>query len=135
MERSLVLIKPDAVEKNLIGKIISYYEKEELKITALKMQKVNNELAEKHYSEHKGKPFYSELIEFITRSPLCAMIIEGENAVEKIREINGSTNPIEAQYGTIRRAFASSKTENCVHSSDSLDSAVREIELWFPELK
>ena len=134
MDRSLVLIKPDAVERNLIGKIISCYENKGLKIVALKMEKASKEVAEKHYAEHKEKVFYDELINFITRSPLCVMIIEGDNAIETIREINGSTNPLEAKYGTIRRAFAVNKTENCVHASDSLDSAKREIDTWFPEL-
>ena len=134
MERSLVLIKPDAVERNLIGRIITCYENNGLKIVALKMGKASKEVAEKHYAEHKEKVFYNELINFITRSPLCAMIIEGENAIEKIRNINGSANPSEAKYGTIRKAFASNKTENCVHASDSLESAKREISIWFPEL-
>lgn len=133
MEKSLVLIKPDAVEKNLIGQIINYYEKNGLKVAALKMEKASEEVAEKHYAEHKGKPFYNDLINFITRSPLCALIIEGENAIERVRKINGATNPLEAEEGTIRRAFASSKSENCVHASDSKESAIREIGIWFPE--
>lgn len=134
LEKSLVLIKPDAVEKNIIGEIISYYENAELKVTALKMERVTKDLAEKHYAEHKGKPFYKDLIEFITRSPLCAIIIEGDNAIEKIRKLNGATNPSEAKEGTIRRAFATSKSENCVHASDSLESANRELSIWFPEV-
>ena len=134
MEKSLVLIKPDAVEKNLIGQIISYYEKAGLKIAALKMVNVTEDVAGKHYEEHKDKPFYGELIKFITRSPLCALVIEGEDAITKVRKINGATNPSEAEEGTIRNAFATSKSENCVHASDSQESALRELNIWFPEL-
>lgn len=135
MERSLVLIKPDAVEENLIGEILSYYEKAGLKIVALKMIQVTEEIAGEHYAEHKCKPFYRELVEYITRSPICALIIEGDNAVARIRNINGATNPKEAKEGTIRRNFAKSKAENCVHASDSLESARREMDIWFPEMK
>lgn len=134
MEKSLVLIKPDAVEKNLIGKIISFYENEGLKIVALRMEKVSEEFASNHYFEHKGKSFYDELLEFITRSPLCALVIEGQGAIQKIRKINGATNPEKAEEGTIRKLYALDKGENCVHSSDSIESAIREIKLWFPEL-
>ena len=134
LEKSLVLIKPDAVEKDIIGEIISYYEKAGLKIVALKMERANEELAEKHYAEHKGKPFYEGLIKFITRSPLCALIVEGDNAIESVRKINGATNPNEAEDGTIRKAFATSKSENCVHASDSVESANRELAIWFPEV-
>nr|WP_207720452.1 nucleoside-diphosphate kinase [Clostridium gasigenes] len=134
MEKSLVLIKPDAVEKNLIGKIISFYENEGLKIVELRMQKVSEGFASKHYAEHKGKSFYEELIKFITRSPLCALVVEGEGAIQKVRKINGATNPEKAEEGTIRRLYALDKSKNCVHSSDSTESAIREINLWFPEL-
>lgn len=131
MEKSLVLIKPDAVERNIIGEIISRYEENDLKIVDLKMKKISKEFAYKHYEEHIGKGFFKELIEFITRSSLCALILEGENAIEKVRGINGSTNPKEAKEGTIRNLYAKNKTENCVHASDSRDSAKREINLWF----
>lgn len=131
MEKSLVLIKPDAVEKNIIGKIINMYEVNDLKVVDLKMQKIDKALAIKHYEEHIGKEFFEPLIKFITRGPLCALIIEGENAIEKIRKINGSTNPEVAEEGTIRKLYASSNSENCVHASDSLESAEREISLWF----
>lgn len=134
MEKSLVLIKPDAVEKNVIGEIISYYEKAGLRIAALKMEKAKEEVVEKHYAEHKGKPFYEDLIKFITRSPLCALIVEGENTIERVRSINGATNPAEAKEGTIRSKYSTNKTENCVHASDSLESATREMSIWFPEL-
>ena len=127
LEKSLVLIKPDAVEKDIIGEIISYYEKAGLKIVALKMERANEELAENHYAEHKGKPFYEGLIKFITRSPLCALIVEGDNAIESVRKMK-------AEDGTIRKAFATSKSENCVHASDSVESANRELAIWFPEV-
>lgn len=135
MEKTLVLIKPDAVEKNIIGKIISAYEESGLKIIALKMEKVDKGLAELHYAEHKGKSFYNDLIEFITRSPLCALIVEGDNCIEKVRQINGATNPKEQKEGTIRKKYAKGITENCVHSSDSLESSKREIEIWFHNFK
>lgn len=134
MEKSLVLIKPDAVEKSLIGKIINHYESEGLKILALKMEMITEEFAARHYAEHKGKIFYDPLIEFITRSPLCALVLEGDNAIHKVREINGATNPENADDGTIRKLYAASNRENCVHSSDSVESATREISLWFPNL-
>lgn len=133
MEKSLALIKPDAVEKNLIGEIIKRYEKKGLKIIGLKMTKVSTEFAGIHYSELKGKVFYKELIDFITRGPLCAIILEGDNAVNTIRQINGETDPLMARDGTIRKDFGSDKTENCVHASDSKETAEHEIALWFPE--
>ncbi|KGM94558.1 nucleoside diphosphate kinase [Clostridium novyi A str. 4552] len=131
MEKSLVLIKPDAVERNIIGEIISFYEKQNLKITALRMLKATREIAAEHYAEHKGKPYYEELIEFITRSPLCAMVVEGENAIATVRKTNGNTDPSKADKNTIRGTFGISKTENSVHSSDSPDNAEKEIKLWF----
>ncbi|GAA0077806.1 nucleoside-diphosphate kinase [Clostridium sp. CTA-5] len=134
MEKSMVLIKPDGVERNIIGNIISCYEANGLKIVHLKLMQATREIAEKHYSQHKGKDFYEELITFITRSPLCAIILQGEDAVAKVRKINGATSPDDAEEGTIRHRYARSKTENCVHASDTLDSAKEEIELWFPEL-
>lgn len=134
MEKSLVLIKPDAVERNIIGEIISRYEENDLKIVDLKMKKISKEFAYKHYEEHIGKGFFKELIEFITRSSLCALILEGENAIERIRGINGSSKLENAKEGTIRKLYATSSTENCVHASDSQESAKREINLWFGEI-
>lgn len=131
IEKSFVLIKPDAVERNLIGKILDCYESNNLKIVSMKLFKVDKSLAEKHYEEHKEKVFYDNLIKYITRSPLCAVILEGENAVEEVRRINGATDPEKAEEGTIRKRFAVNKTENSVHSSDSKSSAEREIALWF----
>lgn len=134
MERTLVLIKPDGVERRLIGQIISIYEKKGLDITALKFIKPSKEIAEKHYTEHKDKPFFKELVTFITRGKVCAMIIQGDNVVKMVRKINGATDPAEAELGTIRGQFALSKSENIVHASDSVESAEREIKIWFPEL-
>ena len=135
IERSVVLIKPDGVERNIIGNIISCYEDNGLKIVELKLMKATREIAEKHYCQHKGKDFYEELITFITRSPLCAIILQGEDAVARIRSINGATSPTDAAEGTIRHRYARSKTENCVHASDTVESAKEEIALWFPEVK
>lgn len=133
MEKTLVLIKPDAVKRRLIGQIISIYETKGLNITALKMVKPSKELVEEHYSEHKDKPFFKELVDFLTGGNVCALIIEGEKAIETVRKINGATDPADAEMGTIRGRFALSKSENVVHASDSADSAEREIRIWFPE--
>ncbi|MPQ44378.1 nucleoside-diphosphate kinase [Clostridium tarantellae] len=134
VEKSLVIIKPDAVERNLVGKILEVYENEGLKISKMKMEKVEKKIAEKHYEEHKNKVFYEELIKYITRSPLVVLVLEGKDAINKVRALNGNTNPENAQFGTIRKRFALSKTENSVHSSDCVESANREIVLWFPSL-
>ncbi|MFL0197444.1 nucleoside-diphosphate kinase [Clostridium sp. WILCCON 0269] len=131
MEKTLVLIKPDAMERKLMGEIISIYEKKGLHIAALKLIKPSIEVAKKHYSGHKSKPFFQELIDFITRGEICALIIEADNAIELVRKINGATDPLDAEAGTIRGQFGISKSENAVHSSDSLESAKREIEIWF----
>lgn len=135
IERSVVLIKPDGVERNIIGNILSCYEANGLKIVELKLMRATREIAEKHYSQHKGKDFYEELIAFITRSPLCAVILKGEDAVARIRKINGATSPTDAEEGSIRHRYARSKTENCVHASDTVESAKEEIALWFPEVE
>lgn len=134
MEKSLVLIKPDAVERNLIGKIINHYEDKGLKIIKLRMGTISENFAGNHYYEHKDKGFYPDLIKFITRNKLCALVIEGDNAIQIIRDINGATDPEKAEEGTIRKLYALNQQENCVHASDSIESATREIELWFPEL-
>jgi len=133
MEKSLVLIKPDGVERKLIGEIIAMYEKKGLNITALKMVQPSREIAETHYAEHRDKPFFNELVTYLTRGKVVAMIIEGDNAVKIVRKINGATDPAEAELGTIRGKYALTKAENIVHASDSVESAVREIKLWFPE--
>ncbi|WP_315081606.1 nucleoside-diphosphate kinase [uncultured Clostridium sp.] len=133
-EKTMVLIKPDGVKRNIIGNIISCYEANGLKVVEIKMMKATREIAEQHYSQHKGKDFYEELIEFITGSPLCAMILTGEDAINKVRKINGATSPDDAAEGTIRHRYARSKTENCVHASDNAESAEEELKLWFPEV-
>lgn len=131
MEKSLVIIKPDAVERNLIGDIIKIYESNKLKVIDMKMLTATKNLAQEHYAEHNGRPYFNDLISYITRSPIVVMILEGENAISKIREINGATkNPSD---GTIRKLFALSTTENSVHASDSSDSAKREIDIWFKQ--
>ncbi len=133
MERTLVLIKPDAVKRKLIGEIISIYERKNLNIVELKMTKADRTMAEKHYVEHKGREYYESLIEFITEDKLCALIIEGEDAIQLVRKINGNKNPLEADLGSIRGKFASETTKNMVHASDSKETAEREIGIWFPE--
>ncbi len=134
-EQSLVIIKPDAVRRKLIGKILNRFESKGLIIKKLNMIQIPKKLAEKHYAEHKGKDFYPNLIEFITSGNAVVMIMEGENAISYIREIVGATNPAEAKQGTIRGDFkeepVKSVTENMVHASDSKSSAEREIELFF----
>ncbi|MBT96206.1 MAG: nucleoside-diphosphate kinase [Acidimicrobiaceae bacterium] len=132
MNKTLVLCKPDAVERNLIGEIITRFEKKGLTISALQMLIIGPELAEKHYAEHVGKPFYNDLVEFIGRSPAVAMIIEGpENTWEIVRKMMGATNAAQAEPGTIRGDFSALFTENLVHGSDSAESAEREIAIFF----
>lgn len=131
MEKTLVLIKPDAVERNLIGKILNEYEKNDLKVIDLKLMVVPKDIARKHYAEHEGKPFFDNLISYITRGPLVALVLEGENAVKKARTLNGKTDPKFSEKNTIRALYGKSLSENSVHSSDSKESAKREIDLWF----
>lgn len=134
MERTLILIKPDAMERRLMGEIISIYEKKGLHISALKIIKPTKEIAKKHYAEHEGKPFFEDLVNTITRGEVCALVLEGDNVVALARKINGATNPLNAEMGTIRGRFALSIGENTVHSSDSPESGEREIKIWFPEI-
>lgn len=131
MEKTLVLIKPDAVERKLIGKIISLYEERDLKVTAMRMLHADPEIVKRHYEEHIGRSYFDHLMNYITRSPLVALVLEGENAIALAREINGKTDPAEAAEGTIRRLYGQTKTYNTVHASDSTESAAREIEIWF----
>ncbi|QZY57261.1 nucleoside-diphosphate kinase [Crassaminicella profunda] len=131
MERILVIIKPDGVERGLIGEIISRYEKKGLNIVECKMIKADREILEKHYIEHKGKFFYEDLITYMMRGKVLVMILEGNNVIQLIRKMHGSTNPLDAEVGTIRGDFANRKTENIVHASDSKESAEREIAIWF----
>jgi len=131
IERTLVLIKPDGVQRGLIGEIISRFEKKGLKIVAMKLIKPERELAEKHYAIHKGKPFFEPTVEYITSSPLVAMILEGKNVINIVRKMMGKTNPQEAQPGTIRGDFAQDIGRNIIHGSDSKENAEYEIKLWF----
>lgn len=134
MERTLILIKPDAMGKKLMGEIISIYEKKGLHIAALKIIKPSLEIAQTHYAEHKEKPFFQGLVDFITSGEVCAIVAAGEQAIEIVRKINGATDPLKAEAGSIRGRFAVSMSENTVHASDSAANAEREIQIWFPEL-
>ncbi len=131
MERTFVIIKPDGVKRGLIGEVISRYERKDLKIVECKMLNADRATLEEHYIEHKEKPFYEELISYMMQGSILAMIVEGNNAIKLVRNINGKTNPAEAEPGTIRGDFANKMTENIVHASDSLESAEREISIWF----
>jgi nucleoside-diphosphate kinase len=133
-DRTLILVKPDAFERRLTGEVISRFERKGLTLVAMKLMQADRELAERHYHEHQSKPFFGELVEFITRGPLVAMVLDGESAVEAARQVIGATNPIEAAPGSIRGDFAIEITFNLVHGSDSPNSAAREIEIFFPEL-
>jgi nucleoside-diphosphate kinase len=131
MERSLVLIKPDAIQRGLAGEIISRLEKKGLKIVAMKMLHMDKNLAQRHYAIHKGKAFFEDLVNFITSSPLIAIVFQGKNAVEVIRQMMGETDPAKAQSGTIRGDFGIDIGHNLVHGSDSLENASKEIDLFF----
>lgn len=130
-ERTFVAIKPDAVKRGLIGRIIKRIENKGYKIIGLKMLQVSKELAEKHYAEHKGKPFYDRLIAYITSGPIIAMVLQGDNTVVGVRKLMGSTKPTDAEVGTLRADFAQTMEFNVVHGSDSVESAKREIDLYF----
>src|SRR3712207_6419771 len=134
MSRTLILVKPDAFARGLTGEIIARFERKGMRIVALKHMQVTRELAERHYAEHEGKPFFGELVEFITSAPLVAMVLEGEEAVRAARQVIGATNPLEATTGSIRGDFAVEVGKNMVHGSDSPESAEREAALFFPEL-
>jgi nucleoside-diphosphate kinase len=132
-ERTLVLIKPDGVERRLIGEILSRIERKGLSIVALELRDVGRELASQHYAEHDGKPFFESLLQFITSGPVVAAIVEGPRAIAAVRQLAGGTDPVEkATPGTIRGDFGLETQFNLVHGSDSIDSAKREIALWFP---
>lgn len=131
MERTLVLLKPDAVQRGLIGAVVSRLESRGLKIAAMKMLHMDGETAAVHYGEHVGKPFYDGLVEFITSGPLVAMVLEGENAVQLTRNTMGSTNPADASPGTIRGDMAVDLGRNLIHGSDSVESAERETAIFF----
>ena len=132
-DRTLVLCKPDAVERGLAGEIIRRIEAKHLTIVALELRTLDKATAEAHYAEHDGKPFFGELVSFITRSPLVAMVVEGpEDTFKVVRTMMGVTNPLKAAPGTIRGDLGTLFTENLVHGSDSADSATRELEIFFP---
>ncbi|MGO4616357.1 nucleoside-diphosphate kinase [Nocardia sp. 2YAB30] len=134
-EQTLVLIKPDGVARGLVGEVLARIERKGLKIVALELKHVSEELAKGHYAEHAEKPFFGSLIEFITSGPVVAAILEGPRAIAAFRQIAGGTDPVEkAVPGSIRGDFALETQENLVHGSDSPESAKREITLWFPEL-
>ena len=133
-ERTLVLVKPDGVRRGLAGEVLSRIERKGLRIVAMDMRVVGKDLAETHYAEHAGKPFYGSLVEFITSGPLVAMVVEGPRAIEAFRALAGATDPVKATPGTIRGDYALEVQDNIVHGSDSPDSAEREIKIFFPDV-
>lgn len=133
MERTLVIIKPDAVQRGLIGEIITRFERRGLRIVALKMMQIDKSLAERHYAIHKGKPFYEPLIRYITSAPVVVMVLEGNRAIEIVRRTMGATNPAEAAPGTIRADFGLEIGRNLVHGSDGAETAAFEVPLFFSE--
>jgi nucleoside-diphosphate kinase len=134
-ERTQVLVKPDGVSRGLVGEVIARIERKGLALVALELRTVARELAEQHYAEHEQKPFFGELLEFITSGPVVAAVVEGPRAVAAFRQLAGGTDPVEkAMPGTVRGDFALETQSNLVHGSDSVDSAKREILLWFPDL-
>ena len=133
-ERTLILVKPDAFARGLSGEIIARFERKGLKIVAAKHMQVTEDLAKQHYAEHDGKPFFGELVEFITSGPLVALVLEGESAIKAARQVIGATNPLEATTGSIRGDFAIEVGKNMVHGSDAVESGQREAGLFFPEL-
>ena len=134
MDRTLILVKPDAFARNLTGEILARFERKGLRLLAAKRMTMTRELAEQHYAEHLEKPFFGELADFITSGPLVALVLEGHDAVLAARQVIGATNPLEAAPGSIRGDFALQTGENMVHGSDSAESAAREAALFFPEL-
>ncbi|MBO8163003.1 MAG: nucleoside-diphosphate kinase [Brevibacillus sp.] len=133
MEKTFIMVKPDGVQRNLVGEIVSRFEAKGFTLVAAKLMQVSRELAEKHYAEHKERPFFGELVDFITSGPVFAMVWQGENVISTARNMMGKTNPVDAAPGTIRGDFAVSVGMNVIHGSDSPESAAREISLWFSE--
>jgi nucleoside-diphosphate kinase len=133
MDRTLILVKPDAFARGLTGEILARFERKGLQIVALRSMTVGRELAERHYAEHSERPFFGELVDFITSGPIVAMVLEGPEAVKAARQVIGATNPLEAATGSIRGDFAIQMGANMVHGSDSADSAAREAGLFFPD--
>ena len=132
-ERTLVLVKPDGVQRLLAGRILARYEERGLRLVGLKLMQVSRDLAERHYAVHREKPFFRGLVEFITSAPLVAAVLEGPNAIAVVRAMNGATRPHEAAPGTVRGDFALETAQNLVHASDGADTAATEIALWFDE--
>jgi nucleoside-diphosphate kinase len=131
VEKTLVLVKPDGVRRGLSGEIIARFENRGLQIVALKLMQISRTMAEKHYAEHVGKPFFDSLVEFITSGPVVAMVVKGDHAIRAVRAMMGATNPLEAAPGTIRGDFALVMSENVIHGSDGSESAEREIKAFF----
>ena len=134
MDRTLILVKPDAFARGLTGEIIARFERKGLRIVAAKHMTVTEDLAKQHYGEHEGKPFFGELVEFITSGPIVALVLEGDSAIRAARQVIGATNPLEAAPGSIRGDFALEVGHNMVHGSDAPESAEREVALFFPDL-
>jgi nucleoside-diphosphate kinase len=134
MERTLILVKPDAFARGLTGEIVARFERKGLRIVAMQHMTMSQELANRHYAEHEGKPFFGELVSFITSGPLVAMVLEGDDAIRAARQVIGATNPLEAAPGSIRGDFAIAVGTNMVHGSDSPESGQREAALFFPDL-
>jgi nucleoside-diphosphate kinase len=133
-QRTLVLLKPDTVRRGLVGEVLGRFEAKGLRIVAMDLRTIDGELADQHYAEHVEKAFYPPLRDFVTSGPLVAMVLEGDEAIEVIRALNGATDGRKAAPGTIRGDFSLSNRENLVHGSDSEESAAREIKIWFPDL-
>src|SRR5690625_4277069 len=133
MEKTFIMVKPDGVQRNVIGEVVKRFEQKGFKLAGAKLMNVSNELAETHYGEHKERPFFGELVEFITSGPVFAMVWEGENVIKVARSIVGETNPADAAPGTIRGDFGVTVGKNIIHGSDSNESAEREINLFFKE--
>ena len=133
-ERTLVLVKPDGVRRGLVGEVVTRLERKGLTLVAMELRTLPRETAEEHYGEHRERPFFGELVDFITGGPLVALVLEGHEAVKAARQVIGATNPIEAAPGSIRGDYGLEVQTNLVHGSDSPESAQREIGLWFPEL-
>lgn len=133
MERTFIMVKPDGVQRNLIGEIVTRFEKKGYQLVAAKLMQVPQDLAEKHYAEHREKPFFQELVDFITSGPVFAMVWQGDGVIATARQMMGKTNPQEALPGTIRGDFGLTVGKNVIHGSDSPESAEREIDLWFNE--
>ena len=133
VEKTLVLVKPDAMARGLAGEILARFERRGLVVRAARLVHVDRDLAERHYAEHAEKPFFGELVEFITSGPTLALVLEGESAIPVVRTTMGSTNPADSAPGTIRGDLALAMPDNLVHGSDAPESAQREIELWFPD--